>query len=74
MSDPVADPAPAPRATLSDRPDWRYLLRDFYELYRHLPAGGSARIRAHQRAVRERIAKVIKANPPVADLPPWKSP
>ena len=48
---------------LSDRPDWLYLLREMYELYRGLPSGGSDRIRAHQRAVREAISRVMKAKP-----------
>jgi hypothetical protein len=34
-------------ARLSDNPDWGYLLREFYELYRFLPSGGSVPIRAH---------------------------
>ena len=48
---------------LSDRPDWLYLLREMYELYRGLPSGGSDRIRAHQRAVREAISRVMKTKP-----------
>lgn len=50
---------------LSDRPDWGYLLREFHELYRRGKAGGSTRIRAHQRAVREAINRVVEANPPI---------
>lgn len=50
---------------LNDRPDWLYLMRDYYEFYRRLSAGGSAKIRSHQRNVRERISKVIKSNPEV---------
>ena len=38
---------------LSDIPDWRYLLREYYEFYRYLSSGGSPKIRSHQRAVRE---------------------
>jgi dimethylpropiothetin dethiomethylase len=56
--------ADAPR--LLDRPDWFYLLRELYELYSRGRAGGSARIRAHQRAVREAISRTIAANPPIA--------
>ena len=48
--------------TLKTLPDWLYLLREFYELYSHLPAGGSSRIRTHQRKAREAISRVIKAN------------
>ncbi|MEM7043246.1 MAG: dimethylsulfonioproprionate lyase family protein [Pseudomonadota bacterium] len=43
-------------------PNWLYLLREFYEIYRYLPAGGSSLIRAHQRAVREAISRVMNAN------------
>lgn len=60
-------------ARLSDRPDWGYLLREYYELYRFLSSGGSPRIRAHQRAVREAVNRVMRAN---AELrfrePAWK--
>ncbi len=47
---------------LTDQPDWSYLLRDSYDLYRRQSAGGSPKIRSHQRAVREGISRVIKAN------------
>ncbi len=47
---------------LTDHPDWNYLLREIYEAYRFLPSGGSDKIRSHQRAVREAISRVIKAN------------
>lgn len=47
---------------LSDFPDWGYLLREFYEAYRFSSSGGSDRIRAHQRAVREAISRVIKTD------------
>jgi dimethylpropiothetin dethiomethylase len=50
---------------LREAPDWGYLLREFSEMYRRGRAGGSARIRTHQRAVREAISKVIADNPPV---------
>lgn len=52
---------------IQDQPDWLYLLRDFYEMYRQTPAGGSAKIRTHQRAVREKINRVIKANAEVRE-------
>ena len=44
-------------AELREFPDWSYLLKEYYEFYRFLPSGGSGRIRAHQRAVREAIAR-----------------
>jgi dimethylpropiothetin dethiomethylase len=55
--------------TLNTRPDWLYLLREFYELYRHLPAGGSSRIRTHQRKAREAINRVINSNAQVHPQP-----
>lgn len=53
----------APPPLLSASPSWVYLLRDFLAMYRAIPAGGSATIRAHQRQVRERISGVLRANP-----------
>ena len=60
--------------TLNDHPDWIYLLREFYDLYRRGKAGGSSKIRAHQRHVREAIGKLLETNPllqerPVEDKP-----
>lgn len=52
-------------ALLRDYPDWMYLLRDAYDIYRNMPAGGSAKIRKHQRAVREQISVVMKSSPQV---------
>jgi dimethylpropiothetin dethiomethylase len=48
---------------LFDVPDWFYLLREYYEMYRRTSAGGSRLIRRHQRIVRESISKVIDDNP-----------
>ena len=48
---------------LNARPDWAFLLRDFYEHYRTSSAGGSPRIRTHQRHVRERLSRALNANP-----------
>lgn len=59
---------------LSDEPDWFYLLREYYEMYRRSGAGGSQRIRSHQRIVRETISKVMKDNPPVQFYPPMTKP
>lgn len=47
---------------LNDDPNWVYLLREFYETYRYLSSGGSTQIRAHQRAVREAISRVMGSN------------
>ena len=66
----VNDPEPC----LRDLPDWRYLLQEYYELYRYLPSGGSSRIRGHQRAVREAISRVLKANPAIRTQPPAVKP
>jgi len=60
--------------TLRDLPDWQYLLREFYEMYRFLPSGGSAPIRSHQRTTRERISRVLKANAPLRFSPPSEKP
>jgi len=49
---------------LNSRPDWAFLLRDVYECYRTGSAGGSPRIRTHQRHVRERLSRTLNANPP----------
>lgn len=59
---------------LADLPDLGYLLREYYELYRFLSSGGSDRIRAHQRAVREAIGRVLKANGPVGFAEPAQKP
>lgn len=48
---------------LSQAPQWRYLLRDYLDLYQQGSAGGSAKIRAHQRAVRVALAKVLDGDP-----------
>ena len=63
-----------PELHLKDIPDWRYLLREYYELYRHLSSGGSTQIRTHQRTVREAIGRVLKANPEVRIQPPAQKP
>ena len=57
------------RLHLSDKPDWVYLLREFQEFYRRGKAGGSTKIRAHQRAVRTAIGKTLDANPELSERP-----
>lgn len=59
---------------LSENPDWVYLLREVYELYRHSSAGGSPRIRAHMRRVRSAVSRLVKADPPMAMNPPAAKP
>lgn len=60
--DALADAASTPETRLKDEPNWVYLLREFYEIYRYLSSGGSNQIRAHQRAVREAISRVMASN------------
>ncbi|MEM9349632.1 MAG: dimethylsulfonioproprionate lyase family protein [Pseudomonadota bacterium] len=59
---------------ISEVPDWRYLLREVYELYRFMSSGGSKPIRAHQRAVREAISRALKAHPRVVLREPHQLP
>ncbi|MEO1651893.1 MAG: dimethylsulfonioproprionate lyase family protein [Pseudomonadota bacterium] len=59
---------------LTDVPDWTYLLREYYEMYLRSSAGGSAKIRSHQRIVREQISRMIDANPPLNLQPPLQKP
>jgi dimethylpropiothetin dethiomethylase len=44
---------------IADRPDWVYLLREIREFYRLSGAGGSNKIRSHQRTVRESISRLL---------------
>lgn len=60
MADDVTDGDSQTR--LNDIPDWIYLLRELYEIYRFLSSGGSNQIRAHQRTVREAISRVMSSN------------
>ena len=55
---------------IKDQPDWYYLLREYYEMYRFLPAGGSKSIRSHQKRVREAISRLMKANPEMRESAP----
>jgi dimethylpropiothetin dethiomethylase len=57
--------------TLRDAPNWRYMLQECDELYRYLPAGGSDKIRTHQRKAREAIARLIRTNAEVCLQPRW---
>ncbi|MSU89901.1 dimethlysulfonioproprionate lyase DddL [Rhodobacteraceae bacterium 2CG4] len=60
--------------SLTETPDWRYLLKEFYEFYRRMSSGGSDKIRAHQRAVREAISKTLADRPAVRLGPPVRRP
>lgn len=63
-----------PQARLADQPDWGYLLVEFREMYRNSGAGGSEKIRGHQRAVREAISRVLREDPPVTPRPAESKP
>ena len=68
-SEPVEAPVTGSVEHIADNPDWGYLLREIHELYRRSGAGGSAKIRSHQRAVREAMNKLLEANPEVRHRP-----
>lgn len=51
---------PAAETRLAEVPDWLYLLREFHDFYRRISSGGSDRIGAHQRQVREAISRAMK--------------
>lgn len=75
MNDDSSDKsADAPPRRLSDEPDWYYLLREYYEMYRSSSAGGSSKIRAHQHLVRGAISKIWESNPPVVLDEPVEKP
>lgn len=59
---------------LNDVPNWVYLMREFYEVYRYLPSGGSNLIRSHQKQVREAISRVMLANSRLRFEPPEEKP
>lgn len=65
VPDAPAHSQPTALPRLSDRPNWTYLLREFYDLYRYRSAGGSGTIRSHQKRVRNAISAVFAANPPI---------
>ena len=67
-------PLETPLTTLRDAPDWRYMLQECDELYRYLPAGGSDKIKTHQRKAREAIARLIKRNAEVRLQPRAEKP
>jgi len=59
---------------LSGMPDWRYLLDETYEIYRYSSSGGSEKIRAHMRKVRETISRLVQQNPIVHRRTPSQVP
>ena len=44
---------------LSKRSDWRYVLREYYNIYRFGMAGGSKKIGGHMRTVQSRLSRVL---------------
>jgi|SRR6056297_2314654 len=70
----AAGQVPDDARRISDAPDWLYLLREYYELYRFSPAGGSDRIRAHMRQVREAVGKLVKADAVLHEAGPLDKP
>lgn len=59
---------------LSESPDWQYLLREYYEMYRASSAGGSQTIAAHQRKVRQAVAGVLETDPELRAVEPAAKP
>jgi dimethylpropiothetin dethiomethylase len=49
-------------------PDWQYLLREVYNLYRFSSAGGSSHIRSHQKEVRHRLSRLLNRDPPMKQI------
>lgn len=49
--------------TISQRADWRYVLREFYNVYRFSSAGGSRLIGGHMRSVQARLSRVLSGDP-----------
>ena len=49
-------------------PDWQYLLREVYDLYRFSSAGGSSHIRSHQKEVRHRLSRLLNNDPPMKQI------
>lgn len=59
---------------LSDHADLGYLMREIDEVYRRGSAGGSRVVRAHQRKVREALAKAVEDDPAVLPVEPAEKP
>ena len=62
------------RTCTLNKPDWHYVLREFYNAYRYGSAGGSSEIRHHQRAVQKRNSRCIVTNLEISDLTPTIKP
>lgn len=48
---------------ISQRPDWRYVLREYYNVYRFSSAGGSKFIGGHMRTVQSRLSRILASDP-----------
>ena len=55
-------------------PDWQYLLREVYNLYRFSSAGGSSHIRSHQKEVRHRLSRLLNHDPPMKQIQALEKP
>lgn len=62
------------RCRLTDAPNWFYLLREFYEMYRSSSAGGNNKIRSHQLSVRGTISKIRNIDPDLVLAEPVSKP
>ncbi|NIV95940.1 dimethlysulfonioproprionate lyase DddL, partial [candidate division KSB1 bacterium] len=62
------------QSRLSQFPDWRYLLREIYNLYRFSSAGGSTNIRSHQKEVRHRLSRLLRDDPKMSLIDPLEKP
>jgi dimethylpropiothetin dethiomethylase len=60
--------------SVSDQPNWHYVIQEFYQAYRYGSAGGSSEIRRHQREVQRRISRCIAANSIVINQLPQTKP
>jgi dimethylpropiothetin dethiomethylase len=62
MTPEDSSPPPGPM-TISERPDWRYVLREFYNVYRFSSAGGSKLVSGHMRTVQSRLSRALNSDP-----------
>lgn len=67
-------PEEGPVYRLNDVPNWIYLMREFYEIYRYSSSGGSGLIRSHHKHVREAISRIMASNAPLKFRPPEQKP
>ncbi|MGB0694954.1 MAG: dimethylsulfonioproprionate lyase family protein [Rhodospirillaceae bacterium] len=72
IAQPPLDTAPLdlPKTRLSERPDWRYVLMEYYNVYRYASAGGSKLIGGHMRTVQSRLSKALSVDPEIKAVEP----